>query len=90
MNNIVTITGFKTEGGDTFENVPNDKIKLIYEILNENVSEEKIIIAYEFLIGNENINNIGCIINRDKMYMWIPNKGHYLDWESGTDRSDKK
>lgn len=41
MNNIensVTISGYKTEGGEIFENVSDEKIKLIYEILNEDTN----------------------------------------------------
>ena len=71
MDNIVTITGFKTEGGDTFENVPEHKIELIYEILN----------------GTANFSDRGWIINTDKRYqkdkyIWVENKRDYLEWDN--------
>jgi len=34
LDNVVSITGYRTEGSETFENVSDEKIKLIYEILN--------------------------------------------------------
>ena len=31
--NVITITGYRTEGGDIFENVSDEKVELIYKIL---------------------------------------------------------
>lgn len=32
--NLISISGYRTEGSETFENVSDEKMKLIYEILN--------------------------------------------------------
>jgi len=32
-NIIVTITGYRTEGSEAFENISDEKIELIYKIL---------------------------------------------------------
>lgn len=32
--NLISISGYRTEGNETFENVSDEKMKLIYEILD--------------------------------------------------------
>ena len=33
--NVVTITGYRTEGSEVFENVSDEKMEIIYKILND-------------------------------------------------------
>jgi hypothetical protein len=57
MENIVTISGFRTEGNEIFEDVSDEKIKLIYLILNDEIDLERTEIFGKKKYGDNNFDD---------------------------------